>query len=167
MTSMCIAAADYLIERTNEYNSEKQLYRDKILMTCKRLQKLLYFSEVYFMKLNKGKFMFTDDFYAWASGPVIPSVYRKYVHFQTGEMMPSGEENHTPLTEEMRRVLDIVFEETICKETSELVDASHVKYGPWWQVYDESDMEHQQVISKEYMFDFYENREVFPEVVDI
>ena len=160
MTSMCIAAADYLIERTNEYNSKKQLYRDKILMTCKRLQKLLYFSEVYFMKRNKGKFMFTDDFYAWASGPVIPSVYRKYVHFQTGEMMPSGEENHTPLTEEMRRVLDIVFEETICKETSELVDASHVDGGPWQQVYDKDDIEHKQIVSKESMFAFYVSKQM-------
>lgn len=158
MTSMCIAAANYLIERTNEYNKGRSC-GERIFMTCKRLQKLLYFSDVEHMKANNGLSMFRDDFFAWSSGPVIPSVYNKFSHFQSGTMDPLPGE-HTPLTPSMVDALDSIFNKSINIDTCDLVEQSHVPNGPWAKVYNENDLRHEQKISKQEMYSFYKNIEV-------
>ena len=159
MAVMCVAAANRLVELTNQYNQEKP-YSEKISMTCKRLQKLLYFSEAEYMKRHNGEFMFSEDFFAWPSGPVIPSVYSKFAQFQTGEMtIVDGD--HTPLTKDMVDVLEHVFNSTITIDTLDLVEMSHVKGGPWHQVFDETDPKHEQIIEKESIYNYYSGRNVF------
>lgn len=159
MTKMCIAAANYIIRRTNDYNKDRE-YCKQISMTCKRLQKLLYFSEIEYMKRNNGKPMFEDDFHAWPSGPVIPSVYRKFMQFQYGNMIPL-ESNNSNLTKEMTDAMDIVLELTYNFDTVDLVDFSHVDGGPWARSYNADDPEHEQIISKEDIRDFYKKRNIF------
>lgn len=159
MTDMCIEAANRLVDLTNDYNVGRP-YGEKIIMSCKRLQKLLYFSEVAYMLRTNGTPMFADDFYAWPSGPVIPSVYSRFVQFQTGEMA-RVEGSHTPITEEMKSVLDYIFRKTIDISTSTLVTMSHVKGGPWDSVYDSDDPEHLQIIDKTVIYNFYQNRNIF------
>ena len=159
MTTMCIMAANYLIERTNEYNENIE-YRNQIPMSCKRLQKLLYFGDILFMKNHEGRSMFCDDFYAWPSGPVIPSVYDKFMQYQDGRMKPVLGE-HTPLNNDMVEALYNVFDKTKHIETEELVEMSHIKKGPWDQVYDPDDSGHFQIVSKMAMYEFYKNRDVF------
>ena len=158
---MCIAAANYLINRTNNYNRQQTLYKDRISMSCKRLQKLLYFSDVIYMRGNNGDSMFTDDFYAWPSGPVIPSVYDTFVQYQNGEMVPLNEEGHSELNNEMITALDFVFNNTIKTDTADLVEMSHIPGGPWASVYNENDAEHLQIISKTFMYQFYLSRNIF------
>ncbi len=158
MTEMCIEAANHIVRKTNEYN-QGRAYSERISMTCKRLQKLLYFSDIQFMKQNNGESMFTDDFYAWPSGPVIPAVYDEFMQYQDGEMSPVGGE-HSPLTEQNRKAIDDIFEKTIDIDTYDLVKMSHIEGGPWQQVYDETDINHEQIISKQEMFNFYRDRDV-------
>lgn len=157
LTNMCIAAANYLIKKTNEYN-ESRAFREKIRMSGKRLQKLLYFSDIEYMK-SYNKPMLRDDFYAWPSGPVIPSVYTQFIQYQSGAMEPA-EGKYTQLTQEEKEVLDLVFGSTIGVDTSKLVKASHVEGGPWACVYDEHDKDHRQVISKNKMQEFYKNMSI-------
>ena len=158
MTFMCVAAANYLIELTNGYNADKP-YADKISMTCKRLQKLLYFSDAEYMKKNQGQSMFSDDFYAWSSGPVIPSVYYKFMQYQTGEMYPL-EGKHTPITEEMKTALKRIFDITISLDTDDLVEKSHVVGGPWHKVFNNNESGKEKLIPKADIYDYYINREV-------
>lgn len=157
LTAMCIEAANYIIKRTNEFNFKRN-YSDKISMTCKRLQKLLYFSEVEYMKRHDGEPMFEDNFYAWQSGPVIPSVYDVFVQYQNGEMYPIEEGKHTPITTEMKEVLDYIFEQTIEIDTYDLVDASHIPDGPWYKVYDAN---REPIVTKSSMYDFYKDKKLF------
>lgn len=152
MTIMCIAAANYLIERTNEYN-EGKTFRERILMSGKRLQKLLYFSDVAYLTTH-GERMLRDVFYAWPSGPVIPSVYTKFIQYQSGEMRPAECENKS-LTEQEKNILDLVFEATITRPTAELIKASHVTGGPWASAFDKDDNDHQQVVCEKKMQQFY------------
>lgn len=164
MTGMCIAAANYLIERTNEYNNGKS-YNCQILMSCKRLQKLLYFSDIIYMKAHNGESMFKDDFYAWPSGPVIPSVYDEFMKYQDGTMLPL-EGYHTPNTECMNQALQYVFEQTEDISTETLVELSHKPGGPWSKVYNPNDAMHLQIIPKDYMYDFYQNNNnIFEKVI--
>ena len=158
MTPMCIAAANYIIEKTNEYNHGKS-YSERISMTCKRLQKLLYFSDIQYMKENNGTPMLRDDFHAWPSGPVIPSVYDKFMQYQSGEMIPiSG--THTPITHTMKEAIDHIFALTVDIDTFDLVAMSHIDGGPWSTVFNDSDINHEQIISKEAMWLFYKDRNI-------
>lgn len=159
MTIMCIEAANYLVDLTNHHNDGRK-YGERIIMSCKRLQKLLYFSDVQYMLWHDGESMFADDFFAWPSGPVIPSVYNKFVQFQTGEMI-RVEGSHTPLTDEMKDALEKVFNDTISMSTSELVDQSHREEGPWSVAYDSNDPDHKQVIDKTEIYNFYLKNTIF------
>lgn len=157
MTKMCIAAANYLIDKTNEYNEGRES-RNRIRMSGKRLQKLLYFSDVEYMK-RYGVSMLQDDFLAWPSGPVIPSVYTRFIQYQSGEMRPA-EGTHTKLKKNEEKVLDLIFSSTIDVETSKLVKASHTEGGPWDCVYDESSREHSEIVDKKKMLEFYKDMSV-------
>lgn len=158
MTNMCVMAANRLIEKTNTYNNSVD-YCNKILMTCKRLQKLLFFSEVIYMQKHDGQPMFSDEFYAWPSGPVIPSVYDKFMQYQDGKMLPVLG-YHTPLDQDMEDVLEEVFKKTRDIETEKLVEMSHIPRGPWAQVYDPDDSGHFQIVTKKSMYEFYKNKDV-------
>ena len=134
MTVMCIAAANYLIEKTNEYNKGRD-FRNRIRMSGKRLQKLLYFSDIEYMKRYNTP-MLRDNFYAWPSGPVIPSVYIRFIQYQSGESS------------------------TIGVDTSKLVKASHAEGGPWDCVYNAFDKDHDQIVEKKKMREFYKDMNV-------
>ena len=157
VTAMCIAVANYLIEKTNEHN-EGKTFREKILMSGKRLQKLLYFSDVAYL-VKYGERMIEDDFYAWPSGPVIPSVYKQFIQYQSGDMRPAVCENNN-LTKEQRDILDAVFNATVNRKTNDLILASHATDGPWHSIYDDSDLDNPQIISEEAVLKFYKNMEI-------
>ena len=90
ITSKCRAVANYIIEKTNEYN-EDETFREQVMMSCKRLQRLLYFCNVKYLILHNGEFLFEDDFYAWPTGPVIPGIYYVFVPYLVGKNIPRYE----------------------------------------------------------------------------
>lgn len=160
MTIMCVSAANYIIEKTNEYN-KSQGYDNRISITGKRLQKLLYFSDVEFMKRNGGASMFKDEFYAWPSGPVIPSVYYEFSQYQNGEMCPSKDSQHSPLSRAMMDAIDYVLNRTHEMDTVDLIEYSHVEGGPWRRFYTDTDPNHEQVIPKKEIYSFYKEYKLF------
>jgi uncharacterized phage-associated protein len=48
-----------------------------------KLQKLLYFTQGFYMKNNSKQKLFTEHFEAWVNGPVIPIVYGEYKYYGT------------------------------------------------------------------------------------
>ena len=161
MTIMCIAAANYLIERTNSYNNSQANYGNRISMTCKRLQKLLYFSDIEYMKRNNGQSMFNDEYHAWPSGPVIPSVYSRFMKYQDGQMKPIDEENHSPLTQTMKDSLEYILSNSWDMDTIDLIALSHTQGSPWSRFYNENDPKHEQIIPKEEIYNYYQNNNIF------
>ena len=61
ITSKCRAVANYIIEKSNEYNEDRTFGKYE-MMSCKRLQRLLYFCNVKYMLLQNGEFLFESDF---------------------------------------------------------------------------------------------------------
>lgn len=159
LSEMCIAAANYIIERTNTYN--KQNPSTTIFMTCKRLQKLLYFSEIEFMKRNNGQSMFKDEFHAWPSGPVIPFIYHKFMKYQYGKMDQIQEDGHSSLTQAMIDALEYILQKTWDLDVLDLIETSHIDGGPWRRFYNATDPKHEQIIPKHEIFAFYKTREIF------
>jgi len=67
-----LKVAEYFIDKAN---------KDKKPITNKKLQKLLYYSQVWLLVLNEEK-LFSERIEAWVHGPAIPVVYRRYKNFE-------------------------------------------------------------------------------------
>lgn len=64
--------AEYFIDKSN---------KEKKSITNKKLQKLLYYAQVWSVVLNEEK-LFSERIEAWVHGPAIPTVYRKFKGFE-------------------------------------------------------------------------------------
>ena len=109
------------------------------------------------MKIYNGIPMFRDVFYAWPSGPVIPKVYYKYFQYQDGKMyhIPIYDRITVNKIEEMKAIIDRVLEEVKQLDITEMEAICRVDNGPWAQVFDVNDKNHEQIISKESMYNYY------------
>lgn len=64
-------AADFLLSESREQGE---------ILTNLKLQKLLYYAQAWFLALE-DRALFSEDFQAWAHGPVLPSQYRRFREF--------------------------------------------------------------------------------------
>lgn len=67
-----LTVAEYFIDKAN---------KEKKPITNKKLQKLLYYAQVWSLVLN-GEKLFSERIEAWVHGPAIPAVYRKFKGFE-------------------------------------------------------------------------------------
>ncbi|GBE30717.1 hypothetical protein BMS3Bbin04_01753 [bacterium BMS3Bbin04] len=63
------SVAEYILWKLGEYGD---------VVTNLKLQKLLYYTQAWYLALNDGKPLFTAQFQAWVHGPVHPSTYHHY-----------------------------------------------------------------------------------------
>lgn len=152
MTVKCFAVANQFLVLTNRYNGGK-LFSEQISMTCKRLQKLLYFCEVEYLRVY-GVSLFEDDFHAWPAGPAIPELYDFWFPIQSGDLLPVVGGTCCLRREELA-VIQSVFDATALVDTYDLVELSKVADGPWACVFVATDPIHSQVISLDSMLGFY------------
>jgi uncharacterized phage-associated protein len=64
-------AADFLLSRSRDAGE---------ILTNLKLQKLLYYAQAWFLALNDRE-LFSEDFQAWAHGPVLPSQYHRFKNY--------------------------------------------------------------------------------------
>lgn len=168
LTPKCRVVANYIIEKINKSNEGKEL-REQVMMSLKRLQKILYICDIEYMKINNGESLFEDNYYAWPSGPVISYVYYEFIQYQNlnGKINPKYEEQELRLTDKEVFIIDKVLEKTQELDTVDLIDITKIDDGPWQQVYNEFDSEHNQIITKEEIYNFYKNKEIFIQPTDI
>lgn len=160
LTPECRAVANYIIEEINKFNKGKELQK-QVLMSTKKLQKLLYFCDIEYMKENNGETLFKDNFEAWPSGPVIDEVYSEFMQYQDGEMRPKYDNSTIELSGGIKLLINKVLDMTKDLSTVDLINISKVDTGPWYQVYIEDDECHNQIVSKEEMYNFYSNKPLF------
>lgn len=67
-----LTVAEYFIDKSN---------KEKKPITNKKLQKLLYYAQVWSVVLNEEK-LFPERIEAWVHGPAIPTIYRKFKDFE-------------------------------------------------------------------------------------
>ncbi len=161
ITTKCIAVSNYIIEEINKYNKYRSLLSERVILSTKRLQRLLYLCDVEYMKRNNGTPLFTDNFNAWPSGPVIADVYRFFVQYQDGNMKPVCKEKVIELRDDFKSLIDEILDATKELDTADLMSITNIVDGPWHKVYKEEDKDHNQVISKEDSYNFYVGRNLF------
>ena len=168
LTPKCIVVANYIIENINKFNEGKPL-KEQVMFTLRRLQRILYFCDIEYMKINNGASLFEDNYYAWPSGPVIPYVYYTFVQCQklNGKISPKYEAQELRLTNKEKSIIDKVLKETQELDTVDLSNIANINEGPWQKAYNELDPEHNQIIKKEEIYNFYKNKELFTQPTDI
>ena len=67
-----LTVAEYFIDKAN---------KEKETITNKKLQKLLYYAQVWSLVVN-GEKLFSERIEAWIHGPAIPAVYRRFKVFE-------------------------------------------------------------------------------------
>jgi len=122
-------------------------------ITHLKLQKLLYYSQVWSIVLNK-KIIFEDDFQAWAHGPVLPDVYHDYKEYGFNSI-PSCEcdNNIDDELEEVLKEVKRVYGEFSAKK---LEDLTHSE-DPWKEARGNlpSEAACNKIISKESLVSYY------------
>jgi len=107
-------------------------------ITNLKLNKLLYFINIGYMLKSGGKPIFREEFQAWRHGPVLKSVYNK---FWLGMVLPSKEKLDN-ITKSIDSDKLEVFNQVLGKLAElpawQLVEMTHVKNGPWEEVYNKN-----------------------------
>lgn len=115
--------AEYLIFLASQKNQEKE--REGI--TNLKLQKILYFAQVYFL-VKFGNPIFAEKIEAWEFGPVIPDIYREFKKY--GNKPIIIKEDKSTLVEEDKEVLKKIWDTFGGYSASRLVEIVHA-HTPW------------------------------------
>lgn len=116
-----------------------------------KLQKLLYFVQVYFLIKTKGnKYCFDDKIEAWNYGPVVPTAYhefkgygacnipsvKNYIFFDTKNIMNSGRKtfDDSIICDKDKKLIKEVVDKFSEYNASDLVAITHGQ-DPWKNAY--------------------------------
>lgn len=94
-----------------------------------KLQKLLYYSQVWFFVKNKNK-LFEDKISAWIFGPVVYDVWSNFKFVKRCSIIPESRANEASLNDVVLNHLEDVWKAYGHLSGSELVDLSHSEL-PW------------------------------------
>lgn len=94
-----LQVAEYFIDRAN---------KEKKIITNKKLQKLVYYAQVWSLVINKEK-LFSEQIEAWVHGPAIPTLYRKFKHFEFSPIVLDTSEIQFSFSKKQERLLDNIW----------------------------------------------------------
>lgn len=117
----------FIIEYCNEKNYS---------ITNLRLQKILYFMQLYFFDL-KGEPCFEDSLEAWDLGPVSPAAYFAYRNNGANEILSNPTEtkkSSSSIEQNDQKIIKMVLDKVSQYSTWQLVDITHHQM-PWKKNY--------------------------------
>jgi len=118
--------AEWFLARNNEDYATGET--DELISNLK-LQKLLYYAQGSVLALT-GEPLFEDDICAWAHGPVVPEVYRKYKNNGSNGIPFEGGFYRNSVGEEINSILEAVYREFGQYSAWKLRNMTH-KETPW------------------------------------
>lgn len=110
--------ADYIL---------KSWPKDKEKLTSMKLQKLVYYSQAWFLAWKK-KPLFNEKIFAWVGGPVIRELYNEHRGKFYLDSLPKG--NAENLTSDQKKVVNEVISSYGRKSAQWLSDLTHSE-DPW------------------------------------
>lgn len=122
-----IQVANYFINKSIPGTDEN--------ITNLKLQKLLYYAQGYYLAQNNLEQdnlapLFDDEIQAWAHGPVVPNVYRKFSNYKFMEITEPSNDGFSGLTDCHKIFLDSIWEKFKYYSGKELEEKTH-KEDPW------------------------------------
>ena len=107
-------------------------HNNNVDVTNLKLQKLLYFLEAIYMVVLDENYLFDENFYAWNYGPVSKKVYEQYKIFGSMPITLDEPVNINKTNEIFIHNLFTMFNDY---DVSDLIELSHQKGSPWYQIY--------------------------------
>jgi uncharacterized phage-associated protein len=115
-----LLVAKYFIKKANE---------SKKTLTNKKLQKLLYYAQVWSLVLNDNK-LFSERIEAWIHGPAIPSVYREFKIFEFKPIELNTNELFFNFSKKQKDLIDTIWD-IYGKYDAEYLEALTHSELPW------------------------------------
>lgn len=125
------------------------------LISNLKLQKLLYYSQAWYLVNNNAEKLFEDEIQAWKFGPVVPSVYnefKKFKHYYI-DIKKINVSKCEKLTNNQKQFIQDFCTEFLSCSATELVAMTHNEF-PWQEAYRKAP---NTVISTESMYKYYSN----------
>lgn len=95
-----------------------------------KLQKLLYYSQVWHFVTTGNYLIQSNDIRAWIYGPIVPSVWDKFRYIRRTDLIPSTKLNDYDTPDQYLDLLDQVWNSYGHLSGSQLVDLTHSEL-PW------------------------------------
>lgn len=109
------------------FDVAKYILQQQGEMTTMKLQKLVYYSQAWSLVWD-SKPLFDDRIEAWASGPVVPSLYQVHKGSFLINTLPDGEAGN--LDKEQKETINAVLKAYGSKPAQWLADLTHME-NPW------------------------------------
>ena len=128
--------AAYLLKKANELGDGDKSLSGNNDVTNLKLQKLLYFAQVEYLK-KTGKKLFNDEIQAWQYGPVVPNIYEwlKGCGAYVVTEFDISLEDADNLQKAIKEFLDEFWKKYSPYSAWGLVSKTHEKDSPWSKVY--------------------------------
>lgn len=120
ISALCVAKK--IICKMNETGKE---------ITQLKLQKLLYFTEAYYMATYNKNELYKEQFYAWTYGPVCKEVYDEYKIYLSSPIPASECENLSMFEEDVEESITRVCDVLGSLTSSQLIQLTHMQDSPW------------------------------------
>ena len=164
------SAVNRIINRTeanNRYRLE-ELGKPKVKITTRRIQIMLYLSQLFWYMEHEDSNMIPEDFVAWGNGPVILEIYDELPSYPDAHIFLRRCGEYV-LTEEEKELINTVVDNTIDISTETLIDYICSTNEPWVNAYKirvSSGIRQQVIISKESIKNFIRKDESQREMLD-
>lgn len=120
----------------NSYYMIDLFHHDKKIITNLQLQKLMYFTECFFMAMNGVDHLYKDECLAWTYGPVYRELYNRFREFSKNDIIITDEQVAIGqmLPEINRAFLDAIYTQFGDFSPAYLVGLTHKEGSPWYKV---------------------------------
>ena len=131
------AVAAYIIQKANRMGNGNPELSGNNDLTNLKLQKMLYFAQVEYMKTHGGEVLFPDDIEAWQYGPVVKNVYEMLKHCQSYVISEFDVDLALidDLSESEINFLDAFCDKYLKYSAWELVGKTHKAGSSWDRIY--------------------------------
>ncbi len=112
--------------------------KDDKEVTNMQIQKLMYFTEAYYMNLTNAEELYNCNFNAWAFGPVSIPLYKEFRNFGknpitlTEEQEKQGKE----ISQDKKTLLNYIYEIFGNLSGIQLMKLTHIPNSPWSNVWE-------------------------------
>lgn len=113
-------AADWFINKIDRRMGE--------LITLDVVHRLVFFAQAWYLA-NTGLPMFDDEFEAWGTGPVIPTLYRRFENLAAASIPDI--ENSRPIKGRKLEMLECIQRDYGCYMPFKLEELAREPGGPW------------------------------------
>lgn len=105
-------------------------------ITNLQLQKLMYFTECFFMALTDSDYLYDEECLAWTYGPVYKILYNRFKEFSKNDIIISDEQVAIGerLPEINRHFIEAIYTQFGNFSSAYLVGLTHQENSPWDRV---------------------------------